>query len=186
MSAHATRVERSMMPLRGPWTAILLLSFLVSFWVVAVGVLTKQLRSGDYGPRTVVADDVAAAGMDHDAAGVALVTPGLPLEALGQALWALLEELLKQAVDQPGHLVVAGLPIVLSRYLTGVPWYGWPVLPLLAYREWLQWPSSRWWDPPLDWTFLALGAILATWALGALPGHAPPAPRRNQPADRAA
>lgn len=168
MSAYATRVERSMMLLRGPWTAILLLCFLTSFSVGAIGVLTKQINSGDHGPRPAVAGDLVASGTDLDGGGGSLISPGLPLEALGQGLRALLEELLKQAVDQPGHLLIAGLPIVLSRYLTGVPWYGWPVIPLLAYREWLQWPSNRWWDPPLDWAFLALGAILATWALGAL------------------
>jgi hypothetical protein len=55
------------------------------------------------------------------------------------------------------------------------------VIPLLAYREWLQWPSNRWWDPPLDWACLALGVIVATWALGALrrPGTTRVSARRN-------
>jgi hypothetical protein len=35
-------------------------------------------------------------------------------------------------------------------------------------REWWQWPSSRWWDPPLDWAIFALGlrdGLLAGLAL---------------------
>jgi hypothetical protein len=75
----------------------------------------------------------------------------------------ILKEVGKQTVDQPGHFLIAAAPIWASRYLLGVPWYGWVITPLLAYREWLQWPSNRWWDPPLDWAFLSLGAVVATW-----------------------
>jgi hypothetical protein len=74
----------------------------------------------------------------------------------------ILKEVGKQTVDQPGHFLIAAAPIWASRYLVGVPWYGWAIVPLLAYREWLQWPSKRWWDPPLDWIFLSLGAVVAT------------------------
>jgi hypothetical protein len=81
----------------------------------------------------------------------------------------ILEEVGKQAVDQPGHFLVGAGPIWASRYLVGVPWFGWVLAPILAYREWLQWPSNRWWDPPLDWAFLTLGAVAATW--GRLPGR---------------
>ena len=76
----------------------------------------------------------------------------------------ILKEIGKQAIDQPGHLLIGGGPIWASRYLVGVPWYGWAVTPLLVYREWHQWPSKRWWDPPLDWAFLALGVVAATWS----------------------
>jgi hypothetical protein len=75
----------------------------------------------------------------------------------------ILKEIGKQAIDQPGHVLMGAGPIWASRYLIGVPWYGWVVTPLLAYREWLQWPSKRWWDPPLDWAFLSLGVVAATW-----------------------
>jgi hypothetical protein len=74
-----------------------------------------------------------------------------------------LEEVGKQAVEQPLHFVMAAAPIMLSRQLTRVPWYGWAITPLLAWREWSQWPSKRWWDPPLDWAFLTLGVVVATW-----------------------
>ena len=75
----------------------------------------------------------------------------------------ILKEVGKQAVDQPGHFLISAAPIWASRYLVGVPWFGWVAAPVLAYREWLQWPSNRWWDPPLDWGFLTLGALAATW-----------------------
>ena len=77
----------------------------------------------------------------------------------GKVLW----EIGKQAVEQPGHLLIAAAPIWLSRSLVGVPWYGWAAAPLLVYREWRQWPSKRWWDPPLDWAFLTIGGVAATW-----------------------
>jgi hypothetical protein len=73
-----------------------------------------------------------------------------------------LKEVAKQAIDQPGHFLISAAPIWASRYLVGVPWFGWIAAPILAYREWLQWPSRRWWDPPLDWAFLTLGAVAAT------------------------
>ncbi len=75
-----------------------------------------------------------------------------------------LTEVVKQAAEQPLHFAMAAGPIWLSRCLTAVPWYGWAVMPALAYREWRQWPSDRWWDPPLDALFLVLGAITATWS----------------------
>ena len=74
----------------------------------------------------------------------------------------ILKEVGKQTIDQPGHFLIGAAPIWASRYLVGVPWYGWVLTPLLAYREWLQWPSKRWWDPPLDWAFLSLGTLVAT------------------------
>jgi hypothetical protein len=74
-----------------------------------------------------------------------------------------LKEVVKQAIDQPGHFLISAGPVWASRWLVGVPWYGWVAAPLLAYREWLQWPSNRWWDPPLDWAFLSLGAVVATF-----------------------
>lgn len=83
-------------------------------------------------------------------------------DALAPRAGKVLKEIGKQAIDQPGHFLIGAAPIWASRYLVGVPWYGWVVAPLLAYREWLQWPSNRWWDPPLDWAFLSLGAVVAT------------------------
>jgi hypothetical protein len=164
MSAYATQAERSTVFLRSRWTAPLLVFIVACCALVVVGVLTKQINQDDPGRyRTAAALKIGFA-VNADASA-----PAVPFgTTIAEILQALLKELLKQATDQPGHFLIAALPIVLSRYLTGVPWYGWPVIPLLAYREWLQWPSNRWWDPPLDWACLALGIIVATWALGAL------------------
>jgi hypothetical protein len=95
-----------------------------------------------------------------------VIVPALVPSAAGPAAWTggkILKEVGKQAVDQPGHFLIGAAPIWVSRYLVGVPWFGWVMAPILAYREWLQWPSNRWWDPPLDWVFLTLGAVAATW-----------------------
>jgi hypothetical protein len=166
MSAPATRAERSMAFLRSPWTAPLLVFVVACCALVVVGVLTKQIDQDDTSRYGAAAASTIGLTVNDDAA---VVAPTAPLQsAVARTLQALLKELLKQALDQPGHFLIAALPIVLSRYLTGVPWYGWPVIRLLGYREWLQWPSNRWWDPPLDWACLALGVIIATWALGAL------------------
>jgi hypothetical protein len=82
----------------------------------------------------------------------------------------LLAEVVKQAAEQPLHFAMSAGPIWLSRCLTAVPWYGWVVVPALAYREWRQWPSKRWWDPALDAAFLMLGVLAATWSQRAVPG----------------
>jgi hypothetical protein len=106
----------------------------------------------------------------NDPSGVAranlVIVPALVSSAGGAVAWTgakILKEVGKQAVDQPGHFLIGAAPIWASRYLVGVPWFGWVMAPILAYREWLQWPSNRWWDPPLDWVFLTLGAVAATW-----------------------
>ena len=89
--------------------------------------------------------------------------PGGLDDLLSPQALTVLEETGKQAVEQPLHFLMAAAPIMLSRQLTRVPWYGWAITPLLAWREWSQWPSKRWWDPPLDWAFLTLGVVVATW-----------------------
>lgn len=86
-----------------------------------------------------------------------------------------LGELVKQVIDQPLHIVMAvasvwvigyplvamaGLSVVLSAIISGVITAAW-----MARREWKQWPSSRWWDPPLDWLFEAGGLALGLWSL---------------------
>ncbi|HEX5077591.1 MAG TPA: hypothetical protein VFV80_00470 [Geminicoccaceae bacterium] len=101
-----------------------------------------------------------------------------PLEVAAPAApHGMLAEVLKQAAEQPLHFAMSAGPIWLSRCLTAVPWYGWAMVPALAYREWRQWPSKRWWDPALDATFLVLGVVVATWSgetLRAPPLVAPP------------
>ena len=94
----------------------------------------------------------------------------------------LVVEVVKQAAEQPLHFAMSAGPIWLSRCLTAVPWYGWAIVPALAYREWRQWPSKRWWDPALDAAFLMLGAVTATWSArfaGPLPLPLPLLRRRH-------
>jgi hypothetical protein len=165
MSAHVTQGVRSTAFLRSPWTASLLAFVAACVGLVVVGVLTKQINLEEDQYRIASVETIGFMVNEHEATSAPV---GLFELDLARTLRALLKELLKQAIDQPGHFLIAALPIWLSRRLSGVPWYGWPVIPLLAYREWLQWPSNRWWDPPLDWAWLALGVIVATWALGAL------------------
>jgi hypothetical protein len=109
---------------------------------------------------------VIGSGVDGTTIAVSPETmprPTSPGDTLKPQAGKLLKEVGKQTIDQPGHFLIGAAPIWASRYLVGVPWYGWVITPLLAYREWLQWPSKRWWDPPLDWAFLSLGAVVATW-----------------------
>jgi hypothetical protein len=118
-------------------------------------------------PTESVADSVLVVGpgLDGPTRAVSAETMLRPTPAgdtLKPQAGKVLKEVGKQTIDQPGHFLIGAAPIWASRYLVGVPWYGWAVAPLLAYREWLQWPSNRWWDPPLDWAFLSLGAVVAT------------------------
>jgi hypothetical protein len=119
-------------------------------------------------PSGHAAYSVLILGSGIDAATIALSSDTVPRstppgDILERHAGKILKEIGKQTIDQPGHFLIGAFPIWASRYLVGVPWYGWVITPLLAYREWLQWPSKRWWDPPLDWAFLSLGAVVATW-----------------------
>lgn len=93
----------------------------------------------------------------------------------------ILAEVVKQTVEQPLHFLMSAGPIWASRWLTAVPWYGWAIVPALAYREWRQWPSKRWWDPPLDALFLVLGALTATWSTRLCPFPLPVPRHRDWP-----
>ncbi len=89
------------------------------------------------------------------------------------------KEIVKQAIDQPLHILMAvasvwligwlltltGLGVVLSVVISGVLTGAW-----MAYREYRQWPSNRWWDPVLDWLFEAGGLALGIWSFLAILG----------------
>ncbi len=91
----------------------------------------------------------------------------------------LLGELVKQTIDQPLHvlmavaslwalgyaLVLVGASVTLSCVLAAVVTAAW-----IGVREYLQWPSSRWWDPYLDWFFEAGGLALGIWSFLSLLG----------------
>ncbi len=90
------------------------------------------------------------------------------------------EEIVKQAIDQPLHVLMGVASVhILAWLLVALDA---PALPAAviatactvtweALREWVQWPPGlwrdgpmrRWWDPPLDWLFEAAGIGLGTW-----------------------
>jgi len=85
------------------------------------------------------------------------------------------DELKKQAVDQPLHFlwaIATALPLALLVALRGVR-SRWTLGALglfvassaaIVVREVIQWPSTRPWDPWLDWSFFALGYAAALGA----------------------
>ncbi len=90
-----------------------------------------------------------------------------------------LGEIVKQLIDQPLHILMtlgsvlgaAGVLHFGSAALVstlGVAWsaVGGVLVTVIwnVAREADQWPSKRWWDPPMDWFFEALGTGLGAWA----------------------
>lgn len=66
-------------------------------------------------------------------------------------------EIVKQLIDQPLHILMGIVSVCVLSSLMGV-WFGVGfTVAWIAAREYNQWPSSRWWDPPLDWFFEAVG-----------------------------
>ena len=156
MPAHYWSGRVSKRSLRHGCPAILLM-------LIIMTIFSKSLVDSPGSP----AHSALIVGAGPDAAVAALSPDTIrganpPGEPVAWPASKILREVGKQTVDQAGHFLIGAAPIWASRHLVGVPWYGWVIAPLLAYREWLQWPSNRWWDPPLDWAFLSLGAVVAT------------------------
>jgi hypothetical protein len=129
-----------------PWIPSLLRKYLVFLCMAATLSVSARTGAAEASPPPQL--DTATSTLDEPAAA---------------RQWDL-AEVVKQAAEQPLHFVMSAGPIWLSRCLTAVPWYGWAAVPALAYREWRQWPSKRWWDPALDAAFLMLGVVTATWS----------------------
>ena len=147
-----------------------------SAWIVWGGSLLVLLALAMAGAGALRAPAGPVDG--RQAASAAALLPALaPDSLLSPDARGVLKEIGKQAIEQPLHVLMAAAPICLSRHLVGVPWYGWAITPLLVWREWSQWPSRRWWDPPLDWAFLALGVALATWRRSKRRPQSQPSPR---------
>jgi hypothetical protein len=166
MLAHRTLAGESERSRRFGWSTILLILVLATSSPVFAGTLVNLSELTD--PIAAAAQSmlVIDSGVDGIIVAVGpetMLRPTPAADTLKPQAGKILKEVVKQTIDQPGHFLIGAAPIWASRYLVGVPWYGWVVTPLLAYREWLQWPSNRWWDPPLDWAFLSLGAVVATW-----------------------
>ena len=172
MPAHRTLGRESKRSRRFGWSALLLALVLTTSSPICGGTVANL--SGLAEPIEATAQPMLSIGSGVDRATVvlspeAMLRPTHAGDTLKPPPSRILKEIGKQTVDQPGHFLIGAAPIWASRYLVGVPWYGWAVAPLLAYREWLQWPSKRWWDPPLDWAFLSLGAVVATCRRGSMP-----------------
>jgi len=71
------------------------------------------------------------------------------------------KEIKKQLIDQPLHLLMAIASVCAFTWLfKGQVWVASGLtVTWIAYREFLQWPSDRWWDPPLDATFEIAGVV---------------------------
>ena len=77
----------------------------------------------------------------------------------------------KQIIDQSGHfvlgLVATAMILQPERPLQGhektLVAFGVGLWVALILREYLQWPSQRWYDPFLDWTVYALGGGVAVF-----------------------
>jgi hypothetical protein len=167
MLAHATLEVQS----KSRYIFCILIMSLMSVFVVSSRSLDATLVNPNHLKNSSAMTSSLDSGdtLDTDPADLAVVPQWIPHATLGigAVRWPtsrILEEVGKQAIDQPGHFLIGAAPVWASRYLVGVPWFGWVAAPILAYREWLQWPSKRWWDPPLDWAFLTLGAVAATWS----------------------
>jgi hypothetical protein len=163
MPAHGTLARESEGSVRFGWPALLLVLVLTTSSPVFGGTLVDLIELAE--PIDAAAQSMLVIDSGVDGTTVAVspqAMPGPAGDTLKPQTGKILKEVGKQTIDQPGHFLIGAAPIWASRYLVGVPWYGWVVTPLLAYREWLQWPSNRWWDPPLDWAFLSLGVVVAT------------------------
>jgi hypothetical protein len=163
MPAHGTLARESEGSVRFGWPALLLVLVLTTSSPVFGGTLVDLIELAE--PIDAAAQSMLVIDSGVDGTTVAAspqAMPGPAGDTLKPQAGKILKEVGKQTIDQPGHFLIGAAPIWASRYLVGVPWYGWVVTPLLAYREWLQWPSNRWWDPPLDWAFLSLGVVVAT------------------------
>ena len=76
--------------------------------------------------------------------------------------WSL-KEWQRQIGDQTFHVLMALASVVVISKITVVAIGVVATIGWIGYREYKQWPSSRWWDPYLDWTFQASGIGLGVW-----------------------
>lgn len=160
MAANEQPVQPSPGTIGRAWIAFVLIFVAASIVLVVAGVSSRYAVADP----AVVAAWSAACVVQLTMAGCDLTPILTEPPPLARFLPELLYELAKQVIEQCLHFALAALPIWLSRRFTGVPWFGVPVIVLLVFREWLQWPSERWWDPPLDLAVLMLGFVIATWA----------------------
>ena len=162
MPAHRQLARTSRKSCQFGWPALLLMTFIMQSSPAGTAIMVNCSATAK--PIAAAAQCMFVDRSDDVAISPDTMSRSSPVrDKADPRTGKILQEIGKQTIDQPGHFLIGAAPIWASRYLVGVPWYGWVIAPLLAYREWLQWPSNRWWDPPLDWAFLSLGAVVATW-----------------------
>ena len=79
------------------------------------------------------------------------------------AYWAY-EFGVKQPIDQSLHATM--MMIATRAMFVGDRWAmaaGVVITVLIVMREWKQWPSSRVWDAPMDFTGYGIGAGIGIW-----------------------
>lgn len=79
------------------------------------------------------------------------------------------QEIIKQIIDQTAHFFWAFASVFPGAYALATDQDLIPTIALIVLgevslaavvaREVYQWPSSRWWDPYLDWSFFIFGGL---------------------------
>ena len=74
--------------------------------------------------------------------------------------WWQLKEWQRQAITQPFHVIATYYGMWLFNLVFTMQLSAVLVVMLVIYREAKQFPSSRWFDPPLDIIFQLLGIFI--------------------------
>jgi len=69
------------------------------------------------------------------------------------------QEIIKQLVDQALHFAWGAVAGALLRHHP-TAWVGLLAVGIFIVREYHQWPSSRPWDPYLDWVVFAVAVVM--------------------------
>ncbi len=78
------------------------------------------------------------------------------------------QEIIKQLIDQPLHIVMGVVSVCFFAWAFAKSDHNIIYATLLTtfwivFREYSQWPCSRWYDPPIDWFFEAVGIVLGVY-----------------------
>lgn len=77
--------------------------------------------------------------------------------------WFTLVEWQRQVIDQFLHVSVGASAVWFFAKWMALSVAVLVVAAVWVYREIDQWPSTRWYDPPLDWFFEFVGLALGYW-----------------------
>jgi len=82
--------------------------------------------------------------------------------------WKNLKEWQRQVIQQIAHVAMTFTSVWLLDQILILSVAVLGTILWVAKREIDQWPSSRWWDPYLDWIFQAIGILLYIHKVGVL------------------